>query len=384
MALLPPGEQLNEDQRMILDAVGDFARGELLSLDRKWDRDESCVEESLPKLSEMGLLSLSLPEQFGGLGCSFRLYAAIVHELARCSPSTAVAVCVHNMVCKILNSLAPDGFRKEYLSKMDDPANFAAFCLSEAGAGSDAGGTRAAAVPVEGGYRISGEKMWITNGLAARWFLTLARLEGLNPGEDLCAFLIDGQSPGLSRQKIHGKMGIRGSGTAVIALDGCFVSGDHLLGAVGEGLRVFLTTLNEGRVGIAAQSTGIGEACLDEMIRYARQRSQFGRPIGTFQAIQALVAQSSVDLEAAKALTWRAATLVDCGDVHRGAASMAKLAASEAANRIAYRAVQVHGGAGYVNECRVEQLYRDARVTTIYEGTSEIQRLVIARELAEE
>ncbi|MFQ5462544.1 MAG: acyl-CoA dehydrogenase family protein [Phycisphaerae bacterium] len=383
MALLPPGEQLNEDQRMILDAVGEFARGELLALDRKWDRDKSCVEDSLPKLSEMGLLSLSLPEQCGGLGCSFRLYAAIVHELARCSPSAAVAVCVHNMVCKILNSLAPEGFRHEHLSHMDEPANFAAFCLSEAGAGSDAGGTRAVAMPVDGGYRISGEKMWITNGLAARWFLTLARLEGLDPGENLCAFLIDGRGPGLSREKIRGKMGIRGSGTAVVALDGCFVPDDHLLGARGEGLRVFLTTLNEGRVGIAAQSTGIGEACLDEMVSYARQRCQFGRPIGSFQAIREMVAQSSVDLAVAKALTWRAATFVDSGNVHRAAASMAKLAASEAANRIAYRAVQVHGGAGYVNECRVEQLYRDARVTTIYEGTSEIQRLVIARELAE-
>jgi alkylation response protein AidB-like acyl-CoA dehydrogenase len=177
-------------------------------------------------------------------------------------------------------------------------------------------------------------------------------------------------------------MGIRGSETAAINYTDTFVPNRFLIGEVGDGLEVFLSSLNLGRIGIAVQATGIAEACLDEMVSYARQREQFGRPIGSFQAVGNMIADSAVELEAAKALVWRAARMVDKGEADRYASSMAKLYATEVANRIAYRAVQVHGGTGYVRECRVEQLYRDARVTTIYEGTSEVQRIVIARGLA--
>jgi hypothetical protein len=193
--------------------------------------------------------------------------------------------------------------------------------------------------------------------------------------------MIDGNDAGVQRTKIRGKMGIRGSETAVVHYDNVFVPDAYMLGEPGEGLKVFLTTLNEGRISIAAQASGIAEACLDEMVAYARQRHQFDRPIGKLPAIQNMIADSAVELEAAKLLIWRAAASADAGAPDRSASSMAKLYASEAANRIAYRAVQVHGGSGYVNECRVEQLFRDARVTTIYEGTSEIQRLLIGRAL---
>ncbi|UCE61097.1 MAG: acyl-CoA dehydrogenase family protein [Phycisphaerales bacterium] len=368
---------------MLIETARDFARNELLPLDRKWDEDESTVEEILPTLGEMGLMNLTLPEELNGVGCSFGTYFAILHEIAASSPSTAVTISVHSMVGKILHECLAEPLRTEVLSSWGDPASFAAFALTEADAGSDARAARVEAVEVDGGLKINGEKMWITNGLTSRWFLTLVRLRDVPDNGSLCAVLIDGNDRGVERTKIHGKMGIRGSETAVIHFADTFVPEDHIVGQRGRGMWVFTTTLNEGRIGIASQSSGIAEACLSEMSSYVCERKQFGRPIGTFQAVARMVADSAVELEAAKALIWQAAEKVDAGCPSRSASSMAKLYASEAANRIAYRAVQAHGGTGYVRECRVEQLYRDARVTTIYEGTSEIQRLLIARELGE-
>jgi len=382
MPLVPPGAELSEDYRMIIEATREFAKAELLPLDRKWDANESSVNEILPTLGEMGLLNLCIPEELNGLGCPYRIYAAIIHEIAVWSPSTAVTIAVHSMVGHVLKKFVTGPLRNRWLDGWGDAANFAAFALSEAGAGSDAGAAATTAVKVDGGYRVNGEKMWITNGMHGRWFLTLVRLQSVSEEETLCAVVIDGNEPGIERTEIHGKMGIRGSETAVMSLSDVFVPADHLIGERGKGLQVCLSTLNEGRIGIAAQATGIAEACLNEMVSYARQREQFGRPIGKFQAVANMIADSAVELEAAKALTWRAASMVDAGACDPASSSMAKLYATEAANRIAYRAVQVHGGTGYVNECRVEQLYRDARVTTIYEGTSEVQRILIARELA--
>jgi alkylation response protein AidB-like acyl-CoA dehydrogenase len=224
--------------------------------------------------------------------------------------------------------------------------------------------------------------MWVTNGVSAGWLFVLAKLEGVPEDRSYCTFLVRGDAKGLTRDKIHGKMGIRGSETAVLHFQDVLVPREYQVGEQGKGLLVCLSTLNGGRISIAAQAAGIAEACLSEMISYARQREQFGQPIGRFQAVGNMIADSVVDLEAAKILIWRAASTVAEDHTDRAASAMAKLFASEAANRIAYRAVQVHGGAGYVRECRVEQLYRDARITSIYEGTSEIQRIVLARELA--
>lgn len=381
MPLLPPNADITDDHRMMIDAVREYAAGELPALDRKWDTEDSSVIEVLPQLAEMGLLALCLPEELNGVACPSRVYAAIIHEIAVYSPSVAVTIAVHNMVGNNLSKFVSGSLRDEVLMRWCDPGNFAAFCLSEAGAGSDAAATKTTAARVDGGYRVRGEKMWVSNGMDARWFLSLVRTGDASEQEDLTALLIDGDEPGLERSRITGKMGLRGSDTAVIHLNDVFVPDEHVIGDPGSGLQVFLASLNEGRIGIAAQATGIAEACLSEMVSYARQREQFGRLIGKFQAVANMIADSAVELEASKALVWRAAGLVDSGRSDRAASSMAKLYASESANRIAYRAVQVHGGAGYVNECRVEQLYRDVRVTTIYEGTSEVQRIVIARGL---
>lgn len=381
MGLAPPGVELDSDESMLIDAAREYARSELLPLDRSWDRDESSVVEVLPQLGEMGLLSLVLPEELGGVGCSYRAYAAILHEIARYSPSVCVTLSVHNMVGSILSAYLAEPERTSWLTQWSKPEGFSAFALTEAGAGSDAGATMTTAIETGDGFRITGEKMWITNGITARWFLTLVRLEGTQRQEGLCAVLIDGRDAGVERTKIEGKMGIRGSETAVIHLTDVHVPRSRLIGERGRGLQVFLSTLNEGRIGIGAQSTGISEACVDEMVSYSRQREQFGQPISSFQAVGEMLADSKVELEASKALVWSAACKVDSGESDRRASAQAKLYASEAANRIAYRAVQIHAGTGYVNECRVEQLYRDARITTIYEGTSEIQRIIVAREL---
>lgn len=381
MSLIPARSELTDDQLMLIDVTREFSRDELLARDRQWDLNEISVVEVLPKLAEMGLLGICVPEDAGGLGASYRVYAALIHELAMFSPSTAVTVAVHNMVGRIIHKFAVEPFRSERLKEWGTTESFGAFALSEANAGSDASGILATARRVPGGYWINGEKMWVTNGMHARWLFTTVRVVGAADEESLCSFLVDGCEKGLERTKITGKLGIRGSETAVVHYTNVFVPDEYMIGKPGEGLSVCLPSLNEGRVSIAAQATGIAEACLTEMTSYARTREQFGKLIGRFQAVAAMIADSVVELEAAKLLVWRAAASIDSRHANRSACSMAKLYASEAANRIAYRAIQVHGGAGFVRDCRVEQLYRDARITTIYEGTSEIQRMVIAREL---
>lgn len=381
MALLASTSDLAEDDAVLIDGAREYARAELLPLDRKWDQDDSSVTDILDALAEMGFLGLCVPSELDGLGCSCTTYAAITHELSYASPSVAVTISVHSMVGRVLKQFAAEPLRSDLLREWGNPGSLAAFAISEAESGSDAGSAKTSAVEVDGGFRLTGEKMWITNGLAARWFLVLARLAGGDNGGRLCAFLVDGRESGIERTPIHGKMGIRGSETAVVHFDETFVPSAHLIGDRGDGLAVCLSALNEGRIGIAAQASGIGKACLDEMVRYAGQRYQFGRPIGKLQAVANMIADSATELEASKLLIRRAAHRIDDGLEARSASAMAKLYASESANRIAYRAVQVHGGSGYVHECRVEQLYRDARVTTIYEGTSEIQRIVIGRGL---
>ena len=375
---------MTEDQALLIEATRDFARAELIKPDRAWDENESTLVEMLPQIAEMGLMNLIVPEDLGGLGCTYRVYADILHEVSYASPSVGVALSVHNMVSKVVNMYAREPRRSEWLSDWGTAESFGAFAISEAGAGSDPGASQTEARRVEGGYRVTGEKMWISNGMHGRWFLTLVRTGPGKGKAGLSVVLIDGNEAGVERTKIHGKMGLRGSDTAVISFDNVFVPESHLLGNEGEGLKVCLSALDGGRIGIASQATGIAEACLDEMVTYAGQREQFGRPIGKFQAIQTMIADSAVELAAARELTWRAAALVDAGQIDASASSKAKLFATESANRIAYRAVQVHGGSGYVKEFRVEQLARDVRATTIYEGTSEIQRIVIARALLAE
>jgi alkylation response protein AidB-like acyl-CoA dehydrogenase len=375
---------ISEDYRILIDNVRDYARGELLPKDRQWDRNESSCCEMLPQLGEMGLLGLRVPESDGGLACPMAPYGHILRELAYASPSVAVMISVHSMVCEIIKMYAAPEVRSRLLSQLASPGNLAAFAISEADAGSDPASARTRAERVEGGWRLNGSKMWVTNGINGRWFVVLARTGDTGSSKDLSMLLLDTEQPGVARTKILGKMGIRGSETAEMGLDNVFVPADSLLGNPGDGLKIALSALDGGRIGIASQAIGIAQACIDEMVSYARQRRQFNQPIANFQAIQWMIADSATELAAAELLADQAAELKESGQPFTREASMAKLFASEAANRIAYRAVQVHGGSGFCNDFRVEQLYRDARITTIYEGTSEIQRVVIARGMLRE
>lgn len=375
------GVQLSEDHAVLVSAVRDFARAELVERDRHWDRTETscCVE--LGPVYEMGLMGLRVPEAAGGLECPMVPYGHIIRELAWASASVAVTVGVHNMVAEIVKNFAAAGVRDEMLPLLATPGNLGCFAITEPNGGSDARSATTRAERVAGGWKLYGPKMWVTNGIAGRWICVLARTGDSGTSKDLSMLLMDAEQEGVKRRPIHGKMGIRGSETADMSLEGAFVPERNLLGEHGWGMRIALSALDGGRIGIGSQAVGIATAARDEMIAYSKQRVVFGKPITDFQAIQWMIADSQADIMASQALIDRAAWLKDEGRPFTQAASMAKLFASEAANRVVYRAVQSHGGYGYVHEFRVEQLYRDARITTIYEGTSEIQRVVIARNL---
>ena len=372
---------ISEDHSLLIEGVQQYARGELLALDSKWDKEESSCCERLEQLYEMGLLALRIPEAQGGLACPMLPYAHIIRELAYASPAVAVTISVHSMVAEAIRMFARDAIRERTLENLATPGNLSAFAISEPDAGSDPSAATTRAMPTDGGWKLSGTKFWVTNGLTGRWFIVLARTGDSGTHKDLSMFLLDAEQENVERRPIHGKMGIRGSETGEMVLNDAFVPAEYMLGEPGDGMKIALSALDGGRIGIASQAIGIGHACLDLMISYAKERRQFGRPIAGFQAIQWMIADSQTELDASQLLTNRAAAMKEDGVKYTHEASMAKLFAGESANRIAYRAVQVYGGTGYVNECRVEQLYRDARITTIYEGTSEIQRLVIAREL---
>ena len=372
---------LSEDHRMMTEAVRDFARAELTPRDIEWDRTESSCCAELDQLYEMGLMGLRIPEEHGGLDVPTVCYAQIIRELAYASPSVAVTVAVHSMVCEIIAQYGSDDIKAEMLSRLGEPGNLSAFAISEPNAGSDPGGAKTRAENSGGGWKLNGTKMWVTNGMTGRWFVVLARTGNEGNSRDLSMFLMDAQVAGLERNIIHGKMGIRASETAEMSLENVALPEHCLLGEPGWGMRIALSALDGGRIGIASQAVGIAEACLDLMVEYSKQREQFSKPISSFQAIQWMLADSRTELSAAQLLIEQAAALKDEGVDYTQAASMAKLYASEAACRIADRGVQIHGGYGYCNEFRIEQLYRDARITRIYEGTSEIQRIVIARGL---
>jgi alkylation response protein AidB-like acyl-CoA dehydrogenase len=364
-----------------LTPLANSRASELAPLDRAGDRDESSICQALPQLAEMGFLALRISEEHGGLGLGRLPYTALLHEMAYASPSAAVTISVHNMVAELADKMGSEHVLSEIVPLLGSAEHLGALAISEADAGSDAAACATIATPDGDGWRLNGNKMWITNGISARWFVTLVQTGRPRDKSTLAMLLVDGESEGLERIKIHGKMGLRASETVSLHFTDLYCPGTHLLAPPGGGLRQALFALNGGRVAIAAQATGVAEACMNELVRYAKQRHQFERPIASFPAIQNMIADSQVDLAAAKQLIAYACWLDSDDPSLIGAAARAKLFATESADRIADRAVQVHGGAGYVNDSLVEQLYRDIRVTRIYEGTSEVQRTIIAREL---
>ncbi|MCA9634236.1 MAG: acyl-CoA dehydrogenase family protein [Myxococcales bacterium] len=373
--------ELTETQALIQNTAREFATREIRPKAAELDRTERFPEELVRGLAELGLLGVNVSEEYGGAGAGVVAYSLAMIEVAKACASTAVTMAVTNMVAEVIERFGSPEQRAHHVPKITSGEHLTgAFALSEPGAGSDPGSMTTTAKQIDGGWVIDGQKQWITNGGHAGVFVVWARTGG--PGtKGVSCFLVDKNAAGLSIGKKEDKLGLRASNTVPLTFDGVQVPQSALLGELGGGFKIAMMALDGGRIGIGSQAIGIASAAQADSVRYARERKQFGQPIADFQAIQWMLADNRTELDAAKLLCWRAATLKEQGVPFSREASMAKVFASEAANRICNRAVQIHGGYGYTREFPVERYLRDVRVTTIYEGTSQIQRIVIAREL---
>ncbi|MGW4311771.1 acyl-CoA dehydrogenase family protein [Streptomyces sp. NPDC004491] len=374
--------ELSEEQDAVRQLAEDFVAREITPHVVEWDRAESVDKAIVEKLGALGFLGLTIPEEYGGSGGDHLAYCLVTEELGRGDSSVRGIVSVSlGLVAKTIASWGSEEQKRQWLPKLTSGEAVGCFGLTEPGTGSDAGNLGTKAVRDGDDYVINGSKMFITNGTWADVVLLFART-GDTPGHrGVSAFLVPADAPGLTRRTIHGKLGLRGQATAELVLEGVRVPASTLMGPEGKGFSVAMSALAKGRMSVAAGCVGIAQAALDAAVRYAGEREQFGRSIASYQLVQELISDISVDVDAARMLTWRVADLVDRGQDFATAASTAKLFASEAAVRAANNALQVFGGYGYIDEYPVGKLVRDARVMTLYEGTSQIQKLIIGRAL---
>ena len=372
---------LSEEQQMVQNAVREFAQNEIAPVAREYDEQEKFPREQLKGLAELGLLGMIIPEEYGGAGFDSVSYALALEEIAKADSSVAVIVSVTNSVCCYpILSFGTGEQKQKFLVPLAKGEQLGAFCLSEPQAGSDATNQKTRAVEDGDSFILNGTKSWVTNGGEADVYLTMAVTGEKDGRKEITAFLVEGGTEGLTVSSVEHKMGQRASQTCEMSLTDIKVPKANVLGERGGGMKVAFSSLDNGRIGIAALSVGIAQAALDEAKNYAKDRTAFGQPIAEFQAIQHKLADMATEIEAARLLTLRAASMKDAGNKQTGTyASMAKLFASETANRVCAEAVQIHGGNGFSRHYNVEKYYRDARITTIYEGTSEIQRIVISR-----
>jgi len=373
---------LDRDQEMIRDSVREFAQSVLKPRAAEYDRSREFPWDNWKRCAGMNLTGMVIPEEHGGAGFDSVSYVIAIEEVSRACASTGVILSVNNsLFCGPLLKFGNDDQKRRYLAPHARGEKIGAYCLTEPGAGSDSAALRTGAKRQGDTYVLNGTKVFVTNGEAASTFLVYATLDPALRHKGITAFLVERGFKGFRQGKPERKMGITCSGSTEVVLDDCEVPAANRLGGEGEGFRIAMHTLDGGRIGIAAQALGIGQAALDESLRYSRNREAFGKPIAELQAIQWKLADMATEIEAARLLSYRAGWARDNKDRCSLEASMAKLYASEACMRAAHQAVQVHGGYGYINEYTVERLFRDARITEIYEGTSEIQRLVIAKEV---
>jgi alkylation response protein AidB-like acyl-CoA dehydrogenase len=374
--------ELNEEQRMVRDMVRDFAQKEIAPRAAVVDKTEEFPAENIRQMAELGLLGLPYSEEYGGGGGDYLSYAIAVEEIARACGSTALIYAAHvSLGCGPIYSFGNKEQKQEWLPRLCSGKGLAAFGLTEPEAGSDAGATRTTALRDGDEYVLNGSKMWITSGAIADVVACTAKTDPEAGTRGISCFLVAQGTPGFIPGKNEPKMGLKGSVTSALSLENCRVPVKNLLGAEGEGFKQMLVTLDAGRISIGSMALGLGQAALDEAVRYAKERVQFGQPIAKFQAIQWMLADMATELDAARLMVYRAAARKDAGARFTREAAMAKLYASEVAERAAFKAIQIHGGYGYSREYPVERIYRDQRLCTIGEGTSEIQRLVIARQV---
>ncbi|WP_327124086.1 acyl-CoA dehydrogenase family protein [Streptomyces sp. NBC_01727] len=374
--------ELSEEQEAVRQLAKDFVAREITPHVVEWDRAENVDRSIVKKLGSLGFLGLTVPEEYGGSGGDHLAYCLVTEELGRGDSSVRGIVSVSlGLVAKTIATWGDEEQKRQWLPRLTAGEAIGCFGLTEPGTGSDAGNLTTKAVRDGDSYVINGTKMFITNGTWADVVLLFART-GDTPGhKGISAFLVPTDTPGLTRRTIHGKLGLRGQATAEVVLEDVRVPATTLLGPEGKGFSIAMSALAKGRMSVAAGCVGIAQAALDAAVGYAGEREQFGKSIASYQLVQELISDIAVDVDAARLLTWRVADLIDRGEDFATAASKAKLFASEAAVRAANNALQVFGGYGYIDEYPVGKLLRDARVMTLYEGTSQIQKLIIGRAL---
>ncbi len=371
---------LTEEQRQIAGLAAEIAQREIAPHIAQWDREHTFPRALYTKLDGAGIMGILVPEAYGGVGADYVSYSLAIEELARIDAGTAVTVSVHSMICSAILRLGNEAQKRQWLPELAGGDTIAGFALTEPDCGSDAAALRASAKRVDGGFLLNGRKQWCTNGSYAGVTMGMFRTGGAG-AKGVSAFLVDNASPGITVEKVTEKLGIHTSNTCDLAFDDVFVPESALLGNEGDGFGSAMTALAGGRIGIAAQATGILAGCLDQSVAFAKYRVAFGRAIGAFEGVSFKIAQMAMDLDAARLLVYRAAGLADAEKPFVIEASKAKLFASTAARKHAAEALQIHGGYGYTTEFAIERFYRDAKITEIYEGTSEIQQIIIARSL---
>jgi alkylation response protein AidB-like acyl-CoA dehydrogenase len=372
--------ELTDEQHLIHETAREFTDREIVPVARENDRNEHFDTDLVKKLGDMGYLGPIVSEEYGGRGLDYRTYALIVEEIGRGDSSARTVVSVQtSLVCSSIQRWGTEEQKHQWLPRLCSGEILGCFGLTEPDTGSDAANLRTRAEKTSDGWTITGAKQWISMGNYAKVALIFAQTDPEKKHRGLAAFLVPTDSAGFSSSSVHGKLGLRASDTAELSLDGVEVGHEALLGEVGDGFKVAMSALDSGRYSVAAGCVGISQGCVDASVAYSKERKQFDRPIASFQLVQEMIADMTVDTHAARALVWRAGWLKDTGRPSTTETSVAKLFSTEAAVRNANLAIQVHGGSGYVDDYPVERYLRDARVTTLYEGTSQIQKLIIGR-----
>jgi alkylation response protein AidB-like acyl-CoA dehydrogenase len=376
---MPALTRLGEDETIFRDSVYEFADKEIRPLARSMDEHAKFSPELIKKLFELGVMSIEVPESFGGAGGTFFHSVLAVESLSRVDPSIGVLVDVQNtLVINAVMRWGSDDLKRKYLPRFAS-SSIGAYCLSEAGSGSDAFALATRATEKGDGFAITGRKLWITNGNEADMFIVFANVNPDQGYRGITAFVVDRGAPGFTVGKKEDKLGIRASSTCELLFEDCIVPKSQILGEIGKGYKVAIETLNEGRIGIGAQMLGLAQGALDHTVAYVKERKQFGKPIADFQGVQFQLARMATDVEATRLLVYNSARLRDAGQPFLTEAAMCKVYSSEVAERVASMAVNLFGGNGFVKEYPVEKLYRDAKIGQIYEGTTNMQLMTIAK-----
>ncbi len=374
--------ELSDEQKMVQEMSRDFAENEIKPKAPELDKSERHPAEIVQKMAELNLMGIAIPDVYGGGGADIISYALALEEISRGCASVGVIMSVNNsLVCDPIYTFGTEEQKRKYLAPMAAGKKLGCFGLTEPEAGSDAAAQKTSAVLQGDAWIINGKKNFITNGNVADYCVLMAMTDKGKGYKGISSFIVDCKSPGFSVGVVEKKLGIKASGTAELIFENCRIPKENLLGQMGQGFYVAMNTLDGGRIGIASQALGIARAAMEAAVEYSKTRVQFGKPIAQLQAIQWMIADMATELDAARLLTLRAASLKDQKKRYEKEAAMAKLYASEAAGRITSKAIQIHGGYGYIQEYNVERHFRDARITEIYEGTSEIMRLIISNNI---